>query len=384
MKQLTSRERILRTLRRQEVDRVPISPRYFDYLVGVHGCDCVHHCLWWRDTCFDHDLMPIYQPRYHNYLLDHQGPYNDLPEVSIDVQIADPGGGVIDVHRRFTTPAGVLEDRRSVVKPGSAVVFAHIIEAPVKDRRDLDKIRFLLPSPEQSYIGDVPLLQNTIGDRGVLLFSATQGVDQFLMDALGVERALITYSDDRRLLVDLVQIFNEYHRAVLRRALELGIEIVFEPWYNCSTGTGWSPSQFRELFLPFIAQNIELIHSYGAYVDYYDDGRMSGVLEDVARAGADIIETLAPPPLGDVDLADAKRRVGDRVCLKGHVDQVNLICFGKPADVREGVRTAMAAAKEGGGFIIGTADSIRPESPQENIRAYFDAAYEFGRYNTGS
>ena len=80
-------------------------------------------------------------------------------------------------------------------------------------------------------------------------------------------------------------------------------------------------------------------------------------------------------------LRTVRRQEVDRVCLKGHVDQVNLICFGTPADVREGVRRAIDAAKEGGRFIIGTADSIRPESPQENIRAYFDAAHELGRYS---
>ena len=173
----------------------------------------------------------------------------------------------------------------------------------------------------------------------------------------------------------------DYHRAVLKRALEQGVEIVFEPWYNCAMSTGWSPAHFRDLFLPAIRANVELIHSYGAFVDYYDDGKMSLVLEDLADAGVDIAETLAPPPLGDVDLADAKRRVGDRVCLKGGIDQVNLICFGDPEQVRAGVRQAMNAAKAGGGFILGTSDSIRPESPDENIRAFFDAAHELGPYD---
>ena len=336
MSKMTSKERLLRTLRREEVDRVPIRPRYFDYLRGVYGCSvdrrrvCVQHCIWWRDNHFDHDLMPIYQPLHHNYLLDHTGPYDDLPDVSVEMTIKDTGGETVEVYRRFTTPAGILTDRRSVTKPGSVVAFPHIIEAPVKDRSDLEKIAFLVPSPEQSYIGDVPLMQEAVGDKGLLLFSPTQGVDQFLLDALGVENALLMYYDDRELIVELLRIFGTYHRSVLKHALEQGVEVVFEPWYNCSMSVGWSPNQFRELFLPLIKKHVELVHSYGAYVDYYDDGRMSPVLEDLAGAGIDIIETLSPAPVGDVDLADAKRRVGDRVCLKGHVDQVNLICFGTP------------------------------------------------------
>jgi len=378
---LTSRERLLRTLRREQVDRVPISPRYFDYLDGVYGCYCVDHCIWWRDNHFDHDLMPPHQPAQNNYLLHHHGSYNDLPGVSVEITVRDSGDEIVEVHRRFKTPAGVLTDRRSVVRPGSMIDFDHIIEAPVKDRRDLEKIRFLLPSPDQAYIGDIPLLQQAVGDKGILMVRATQGVDQLLMDALGVENALMMYYDDRELLVQLVRMFNDYHRAILKRILEQGVEIVFEPWYNCSMSVGWSPDHFRELFLPLIKENVELIHSYGAYVDYYDDGKMSAVLEDLVDAGVDIAETLSPPPLGDVDLADAKRRVGDRMCLKGHIDQVNLICYGEPEQIRQAVREAMDNAKHGGGFIMGTSDSIRPESPIENIQAYFDAAHEFGTYH---
>jgi uroporphyrinogen decarboxylase len=238
----------------------------------------------------------------------------------------------------------------------------------------------LLPSPEDAYLGEVPLLQEAIGDKGILLVSATQGVDQFMMDTLGVQNALLMYYDDRVLLTQLLRIFQEYHRAILKRVLEMGVEVAFEPWYNCSASVGWSPAQFREVFLPLIKENVELVHSYGAYVDYYDDGKMAAELEDLADAGVDIVETLAPPPLGDVALESALQRIGHRVCLKGHIDQVNLICFGKPEQVRQAVREALEAAKPVGGFILGTADSIRPESPPENVKAYFEAAYEFGKY----
>ena len=380
MEELTSKQRLLRATRHEEVDRVPVSPRYYDYLLGTRGCECIQHCIWMAQQ-YEHDLMPTYVPPQNNYLLHHTGPYSDLRRVAASMDVEETGE-TITVRRRFNTPAGTLTDARSVPRPGSIVVFEHIIEPLVETRSDLDKIRFLLPAPHEAFVGDIPLLQEMIGERGILTPKATQGVDQFLMDALGVQQALEMYYDDRELLAQLLRLFQEYHRAILKRVLEQGAEIVFEPWYNCSMGVGWSPAQFREMFLPLIRENVELIHSYGAYVDYYDDGKMDSVLEDLADAGVDIVETLAPPPLGDVDLASAKARIGHRVCLKGHIDQVNLICFGNPHQIREAVRSAIEVAAPGGGFILGTADSIRPESPPENIQAYFDAAHEFGRYET--
>ena len=373
---MTSKDRLLRSIRHEEVDRVPISPRYFDFLIGKKGCCCVHHCIWMADQ-YEHDLMPVYKPLQSNYFLHHTGKYNDLPDVQVDMEIEN-AGDTITVKRTFKTPAGNLTDRRTATRPGSPVLFDHITEPLIKNRSDAEKVRFLLAAPDEAYIGEIPLLQQAVGDRGILLVRATQGVDQFVMDALGVENAMLMYHDDRMLLQQLLDLFQQYHRAVLRRVLEQGAQIIFEPWYNCSMSVGWSPRQFEELFLPFIRDNFDLIHSYGAYVDYYDDGKMDATLEFLADVGADIVETLGPPPLGDVDLTAAKKRIGERVCLKGHIDQVNLICRGTVDQIRSAVRTAIDTAAPGGGFILGTADSIRPESPEENIRAYFEAAHEFG------
>ena len=43
------------------------------------------------------------------------------------------------------------------------------------------------------------------------------------------------------------------------------------------------------------------------------------------------------------------------------------------------VREAMEIAAPGSGFIFGTSDSIRENTPRENIRVYFDAARRYGR-----
>lgn len=43
-------------------------------------------------------------------------------------------------------------------------------------------------------------------------------------------------------------------------------------------------------------------------------------------------------------------------------------------------RHVMAAAKAGGGFIIGSPDSFRDRTPRENIRACFRSCLRYGRY----
>ncbi len=54
-------------------------------------------------------------------------------------------------------------------------------------------------------------------------------------------------------------------------------------------------------------------------------GAIGDRLELLAASGADGVDTLDPPPLGNVDLADAKRRIGNRLFIKGNIDPVNTL-----------------------------------------------------------
>jgi uroporphyrinogen decarboxylase len=99
----------------------------------------------------------------------------------------------------------------------------------------------------------------------------------------------------------------------------------------------------------------------------------------IVDAGVDCIETCSPPPLGDFDIVEAKRLYGDRVCFKGGMDMVNVIQRGTPELIDRKVRELVEAGARGSGFILGTADSIRPETSKENFDAFFKAAAKYAK-----
>jgi uroporphyrinogen decarboxylase len=91
------------------------------------------------------------------------------------------------------------------------------------------------------------------------------------------------------------------------------------------------------------------------------------------------VECLDPPPLGNVELADAKRRVGGRAFIKGNIDPVHVLLSGTVEKVRQDAATRLEAGKPGGGYILSTACSIAPRTPRENIQVLAEVAEEFGR-----
>lgn len=134
-------------------------------------------------------------------------------------------------------------------------------------------------------------------------------------------------------------------------------------------GAGFiSPQHYREFVWPyerFVIQGIKAVHDIPIYT--HTCGRIGDRLELLAETGTNGIDTLDPPPLGDVELADAKRRVGKRLFLKGNMDPVNVILHGTPEQVHETALRCIAIGSPGGGYILSSACSISPHTPPENI-----------------
>ncbi len=102
-------------------------------------------------------------------------------------------------------------------------------------------------------------------------------------------------------------------------------------------------------------------------------GAIGDRLELMLATGTRGIDTLDPPPLGDVDLADARQRLGPKTFIKGNVDPVNTVLRGTPDAC---YRDACARIEIAGpsGYVLSTACSVPPHAPPENVAALVRAA----------
>ena len=97
-------------------------------------------------------------------------------------------------------------------------------------------------------------------------------------------------------------------------------------------------------------------------------------LEKIADMGPDAMETFTPRFLGgDVELSEAKRRIGSRVCMIGGFDQFHHLIGCTPEDTRRAVRQCFEDAGEDGGFILCPSDHFFDADPIL-LQAYADEA----------
>jgi uroporphyrinogen-III decarboxylase len=150
-------------------------------------------------------------------------------------------------------------------------------------------------------------------------------------------------------------------------------------------GAGFiSPACYRAFVLPFESRIARAVRAAGVHVYTHTCGAVRDRLEMMAEAGVSGIECLDPPPLGNVELADAKARLGPTVFIKGNIDPVNTLLRGTRSAVEADIRLRLGIGMTGGGYILSTACSIAPGTPAENVELLAPLAASEGRYPAAS
>ena len=141
--------------------------------------------------------------------------------------------------------------------------------------------------------------------------------------------------------------------------------------------------QYEEFLLPYEKAVVAGLKQYAQIPVYtHTCGAIGDRLDLLEATGTNGIDTLDPPPLGTVEIAEAKRQTAGRLFLKGNLDSVALM-NGTPDDAYAAARGRIEAAASGGGYILSTACSVAPATPAENIGQLRKAAEAFGRYPLG-
>ena len=177
---------------------------------------------------------------------------------------------------------------------------------------------------------------------------------------------------------ELMRFSTDWLKVHYRRLGETGIHSIAmdDTW----VGVGLDPAHYREFIKPYDIECVQAAHDAGYLVSLHVCGRATLLLEDLADTGPDALETITSNrSSGDVDLADAKRRVGDRVCLFGGFNE-HLLYESDANGIREEVNRCLDAAMEGGGYILRSTGQIFNANPGL-IEVMCETARDKGRYS---
>lgn len=80
------------------------------------------------------------------------------------------------------------------------------------------------------------------------------------------------------------------------------------------------PYLFREYVCRYITPMIDTIHRYNGYARIHSHGNLNLILDDIVATGADGLDPIEPPPQGDVELKFVREKYGQELVLFGNLE----------------------------------------------------------------
>lgn len=138
-----------------------------------------------------------------------------------------------------------------------------------------------------------------------------------------------------------------------------------------------NPDIYREHLFPWIARLAELCRQHDPPLPliYHSDGRLWDVLDDLIACGANALHPIEPKAM---DIVELKQRVRGRLCLIGNIDLGYTLTRGVFSEVEEEVRTRIETLAPGGGYCVGSSNTVTEYVPVQNFRAMVEAARRYG------
>jgi uroporphyrinogen decarboxylase len=347
-----SRERVLRTIRREPTDCVAVAPYMYDVAVVAAGVSLLDYY-----TCAK--VMTQAQLTLHE-LVDQ-----DVISVGSDNFYIAEGFGCQTTREADELPA--------LTKP-AVDSLTDVFDVEVLDPYSDGRMPLMLESIREvrQAVGDDVAIRSP-GTGPFALASYLIGSQQWLCEIGMCEAGM-----------------DEANEAALHHALGLATETLIRFGKACwdagadiihcgdslASCDMISPRTYTRFALPYEQRVFQAWKEHGITTSLlHICGDSTKVLELYADTGADLVEID-----NMVDLSVAKQRIGDRVTLVGNVHTVNDLLQGTPEMVRVASQRCIEKAGGGAGFILGSGCIVPRHTPIENLQEMVRVARQSGHH----
>lgn len=364
---LTSRERIMRLFKGEEVDRPGLK------LWGMDMDLKLLNPAYGKVISRAYELSDIFATGgsdFDIYFGKSRNKYEEVKTVKID-------GYRADRHITIHTPLGTLKGIQRISFAGEP---SYTIEYPIKEPEDVGKILSIPYEPFEFNKDAYFLKQGLLGDRGIVMYRLDQA-GYALHRLMGTENFSYIKNEYREELTELVDVFYRRIEAHLKEALMekipgpfgwVGPELFIPPLA--------SPSDFEHYVFERDKKLCDIIHGENSHVWVHCHGKVRDFIGRFIHMGVDILNPLEPPKNGDVDLDEIISLYGNSIGLEGNIEIQDII-QSKPEELKDLIEKCVASGSKSGRFILcpsaGFMEYPFPEPEYiENLMLYLEHGYK--------
>jgi len=341
MSEMTSAERVMCALRREEPDRVP----HFEWLIDKRVREAI--C----PGCKDHNDFAV--------------------QMGHDAVLVGPRFGSEQVG------PNLFKSEWGYVSQLGAEEHGIEVESPIQTMEDFE--RYTPPDVH------VPERYNTIAEA-VRAFKGKKAIGVHLNDVFSLPRYLMGMEN----LLMAVAMQPELVKALVNLSVDINLEMAKEVaafdvdflWsgddYACNYGPLISPDSFRDLLYEPLCRVVAGFKELGLPLIKHTDGNLWSIIDMIIDSGIACLDPIDPQ--AGMDLTEVKAKYGHVVALKGNVDCAHTLTFGTVEEVVEATKDALRKGMPGGGFILSSSNSIHSAVKPENYMAMMKTVEQYGRY----
>jgi Uroporphyrinogen-III decarboxylase len=369
---MTSRERLTRLFKGQELDRIPIWLLAPYHRLGCYA-DIYNNPYYNKIT----DYIDKYCDTFDRRGFGHGFAYNVNPDIKYTSDKFIENGKSVSSN---TISYRDISFTSKVIRGSDSSEVEYLIGIDEIERlNDILSIPYVPAEPdltkffaEKEELGDKGLMMVDIGDPLTTLYNAMSAGDFSMASAL--------YYDEILEFLDVIyeRVYNMYKYLLERDVGEVyfivGCEFAGPPLVH--------PDKFNEMSVRYVKGICDLIRSYGKWSIVHYHGNLYKVLPGMKEMNPDGLHTIEAPPIGDCTITQAREALGKDMILIGNI-QYDDIVRKEPAEIDEMVRDAIEQGRSGKFILSPTAgpyENVLTDRTIENYLAFIEAGIRYGRF----
>ncbi len=246
-------------------------------------------------------------------------------------------------------------------------------QGPIQTWDDFERY----PWPRLEEVDTRPLewLNGNLRD-GMKAYCWNDQVFERLSGLLGFESLCFMLRDNRKLVEAVAHKAGELCVGFTKLLCEFPcIEVI---WDSDDLGyrsqTLLAPDTLRALVLPWHKKSAQVAHEYGRLHFMHSCGNVAALMEDWIRdVGTDAKHSFEDTIL---PVTEAVATYGSRIGIIGGID-VDFLCRNNEARIRERVRATLETCHRGGGYVLGSGNSIPNFMPLDHYLIMLDEGRRF-------
>ena len=393
---MTSKERILRTIKGEEVDRVPIyAPCVTGKIINPAGIlvgDQIAPLL--MDNIPVLDEWITQDPNYLEILklaekkcekvwtyyfpgLDRR--FLLIPREFITMPKLKKKNTSLLIKYQVQTPKGNLE---YVCEKRENLSTVWDRKPLLEDKKDVEKILSVPYKFQKPDVKDFFKYKNKIEQKGGLMYIFVSTPMVCVSQLFRFEKFLMWCITEKSTIVRLIETAFERIYEQLDYLLQNGVGPIFHfGGSEQATPPMMSPEFYNEFVVKYDSKLFDLVHRYNGYVAVHCHGKVRSILNKLINMRVDLLDPIEAPPSGDIEIGEAKRKVNGRITLVGNIQYGDMeLCTTKEID--EKVREAICCGGREKFILTTTEGPISPVSSRmrDNYIQLIESGYKYGRF----